>query len=251
MGDSDDAFEVFMEQLDLRVGGLDADSLVGLINLLQQDRRGQIRPFTDEQIGIMLSNCGGGHSMKAMDTAVMDTVLSKLQDPQQISVMHQIGRKQLQKFIVQLTSRQTSELVIFLAPFFTKYTEHFVDSLSTDQKAEVFEDIMPCVVNTAVAEKNVAPMLASLYEPTDLATAIEFLGLNKIILGKKKERRQQASSSSKARHKVSKKERGSDTKKKKQAAPEDTHLPEDYGVEDDNVANKEDEASSEEEISVR
>ena len=47
MGDSDDAFEVFMEQLDLRVGGLDAGSLVGLINLLQQRnlKMGDIPPY--------------------------------------------------------------------------------------------------------------------------------------------------------------------------------------------------------------
>ena len=181
MSDKSASMATFVKQLDARVSGLDVKDISDLISLLQQDRRGQVKPFTERQIETIMANCLYSNAQSKMDTDVMENILAKLQDPARISVMHQLGRKQLQMFILQLSKRQTAELVQHMAPFFTKYTHHFVSSLSVDQKAEVFGEIMPCALNWACEQGTVAALLAALYEPPDIATAIEFYGHNQKI----------------------------------------------------------------------
>lgn len=212
MPDNSPSMAAFVDSLHDRVKGLNVDDISDLISLLQQDRRGQVKAFTEKQIGIIMSNCLYSDAKCKISEETMVDLLNKLQDPKRMSIMHHIGRKQLQLFIVQLSKRQTAELVQHMAPFFAKYTQQFVESLSVDQKAEVFADIMPCALSWAREQGAVASLLAALYEPPDIATAIEFYGHN-----------QKISEGSKAAHGGSSSSRSKHSRDKKGKRAKKTH----------------------------
>ena len=175
----------FVKKLDERVGDMEVDELMELMALLQQDRKGKPKGFSESQIEVIMSHCAYKGAKCTLDKGTMKEVLDALSDPERISVMHQIGRKQLQVFILLLSKRQTQELVQHMAPFFMKHTDQFVESLTVDQKAEVFPHILPCALEWAREQGSVAQLLAALYDPPDIATAIEYHGHGEKIAGKR------------------------------------------------------------------
>lgn len=150
-------------------------NLKSVIDLCKQDRKGKVKPFTDDEIGKTCEVINFKTLKKQLPEKTIESMVTTLLDPERMSAMHRFNKKQLVNFLVSLNDKQSSQLAQFLVPFFTSYSEKFIQSLSTDQKAEVWDDLMPHVLSWLVEQDRSAVLLMALFDRADIARALEFV----------------------------------------------------------------------------
>lgn len=150
-------------------------NLQKIIELCKQDRKGKVKPFTDDEIDSTCKVLNFKTLKKELPEETIETIVKTLLDPERMSAMHRLNKKQLVSFLLGLTDKQAAQLAEFLVPFFTSYSEKFIQCLSVDQKAEVWGDLMPHVLAWLVEQDRSAVLLEALFDRTDIARALEFV----------------------------------------------------------------------------
>lgn len=170
----------FSKRLNSRVKAISGEKDVlkhvkAIIDLCKQDRKGKVKPFTDDEISKICDVINFKTLKKQLPEKTIESMVTTLLDPERMSAMHRLNKKQLVNFLVSLSDKQATQLTQFLTPFFTSYSEKFIQCLSTDQKAEVWDDLMPHVLSWLVEQDRVAVLLDELFERADVARALEFV----------------------------------------------------------------------------
>jgi hypothetical protein len=146
-----------------------------VVDLCKQDRKGKVKSFSDDEIATTCEIINFKTLKKQLPESDIENIVDTLLDPDRMSAMHRLNKKQLVNFLVSLSDKQATQLTKFLVPFFTSYSEKFIQCLSTDQKAEVWGDLMPHVLSWLVEQDRTALLLDALFDRADIARALEFV----------------------------------------------------------------------------
>jgi hypothetical protein len=164
------------KKLRARVDSMDTDTFQRLMDLLQQDRKGKVKPLTDKQSNDALEISGFNQNPRSQNEELVSGVVERLLDNNNVSVMHKMGKKHIQHFILHLGTSDMDDLVRFMVPFFNKHLAAFMKAMSNEQRAEVFPLVLPDVMAQLQAEEKRAEFLCALYAMSDIATALDYLG---------------------------------------------------------------------------
>ena len=155
-----------------------------LVALLQEDINGNSLGFNSEQIEGITGVLGLQNMKTTLPQETIQEIIEYLTDANQISKMHLFDRKALSKFVLSLSKAQTTDMAKFLTPFFTTYTNKFMQSLSTPQQVVVFDKVLPSIMQWLSDDQKVKMLTMTIgtdenkrlmYQRSDIATALEFV----------------------------------------------------------------------------
>jgi hypothetical protein len=151
--------------------GFGKEKFLKILDLLQQDRHGNQKPFTDDQ---MTSIAKLATVKQRLGEAAVEKVIKALTDDK-LAKMFQLNKKQLAQFVLSLSSKQIHALAEFLVPFLNAYSDTFIASLSSSQICCVWDILWPFYLENVEKNNLHANLLASLgYGRPELSSALEF-----------------------------------------------------------------------------
>lgn len=198
----------FTERLQKRLDEFSDKKIQRLLDLLQQDRKGEVQPLSDDQIQKIYEHIDLESEEFEIEEDEMEALVERLRSPDHLSEIHRFDVKQIVDWVVTLDDEEFEDMLDSLVPIFADTFPNFIEALTPDQLSEVWPLLFKRVLEHFKSENKLATVLTSLYSDAQIGKAI------KIMKG--------ASSSNSSKEEKKRKRRGSRKSRKETDATAET-----------------------------